>query len=186
MVSSFSVAFASVGVSDGNAASPTSGASVFGLTTMLPTAWIFRPPTGSASTQYVPGLSMSRCETNTACGSPGSFPFTPIGSDVAVVCANGAAFSSLASQTLAVGRVTTRPCPSMTRNVNRTVPGPKSAVPGTIATSSPGARQSASSVWPFSDVVVVSDVEAPGPSCAEEEPPQPAAMEQAARTRAAA
>jgi len=70
--------------------------------------------------------------------------------------------------------------------VNRTFPGPKSAVPGTIATSSPGARQSCSSVWPFPDVVAFPDVEAPGSSCAEEEPPQPAAMEQAAKTRAAA
>ena len=64
----------------------------------------------------------------------------------AIVSANGFAFRSSASQTFAVGRVTTRPWPSTTRNVNRTEPGPKSDVPGTIATSSPGARQSASSV----------------------------------------
>jgi len=61
------------------------------------------------------------------------------------------------------------------------VPGPKSEVPGTIATSSPGARQSASSVGDDS----VDDV-ASGSSCAEEEPPQPAAIKQAARAKAAA
>ena len=133
-------------------------------------------------------MSSGRCETKTSCGSPGSFPFTPtpIDSALAVVSAKGFAFSSLASQTLAVGRVTTRPWPSMTRNVNRTEPGAKSAVPGTIATSSPGARQSASSVLAFSSVSVVSGVVAPGSSSAEEEPPQPAAIEQAARQMTAA
>ena len=182
-MSSLSVAFASVGVSDGKAAAPTSGAAVAALTTTLPTAWILRPPTGSARTQYLPGLSSFKCETNTSCTSPGSggLPGTPTGSDVAVVSANGFAFKSSASQIFAVGRVTTRPWPSTTRNVKRTVPGPKSDVPGTIATSSPGARQSDSSVCDVSSVVVAS-----GSSCAEEEPPQPAAIKQAARAKAAA
>ncbi len=49
--SSSSVAVASVGVCDFGAAAPMSGAAVRSLTTTVPTAWIFRPPTGSASTQ---------------------------------------------------------------------------------------------------------------------------------------
>ena len=122
----------------------------------------------------MPGFSSSSWATKISSASPGSLSPTPIGSERAVVCANGADFSVWASQIFAVGRVTTRPCPSTTRNVNRTVPGPKSAVPGTTATSSPGARQSDSSVV------------ASGSSFAEEEPPQPAAIKQAARARAAA
>ena len=54
------------------------------------------------------------------------------------------------------------------------MPGPKSELPGMIATSSPGARQSASKD------------DASGSSCAEEEPPQPAAIKQTARQSAAA
>ena len=53
--SSSSVAVARVGVFEAGAAAPMSGATVRSLTTTVPTAWIFRPPTGSASTQYVPG-----------------------------------------------------------------------------------------------------------------------------------
>ena len=51
-------AVASVGVADGTAASPTAGAVGLSLTTTFPIAWIFRPPTGSARTQYLPGFSM--------------------------------------------------------------------------------------------------------------------------------
>ena len=47
---------ARVGVFDAGAAAPMSGAAVCFLTTTVPTAWIFRPPTGSASTQYVPAF----------------------------------------------------------------------------------------------------------------------------------
>lgn len=122
----------------------------------------------------VPGSSGSSSVTKISSGSPGSTASTPIGSERAVVLANGVASSARASQILAVGRVTSRPWPSTTRKVSRTVPGPKSALPGTIATSSPGARQSSSSVG------------ASGSSCAEEEPPQPAARERTARPATAA
>ena len=64
----------------------------------------------------MPAFGSCKCATKTSVGSPGSLLPTPIDSDVAVVCANGFDFSPRASQTLAVGRVTTRPCPSTTRN----------------------------------------------------------------------
>ena len=92
-----------------------------------------------------------------------------------VVRANGCAFSCRASQTRAVGRVTSRPCPSTTRKVSRTGPGAKSSLPGTIATSSPGARHNASI-----------ELATGSSRTDEEEPPQLAAMRQPARTRAAA
>src|SRR6185503_20683370 len=52
VLSCSSVESASVGVFEGIAFAPTSGAVVSVLTTTVPTAWILRPPTGSASTQY--------------------------------------------------------------------------------------------------------------------------------------
>src|ERR687897_1653344 len=61
--SSSSVAVARVGVREDGAAAPTSGAAVRSLTTTVPTAWIFRPPTGSASSQYVPGFGSCRFVT---------------------------------------------------------------------------------------------------------------------------
>jgi hypothetical protein len=51
VVSCSSVALSSVGVLDGIAFAPTSGAVVSGFTTTVPTAWILRPPTGSARSQ---------------------------------------------------------------------------------------------------------------------------------------
>src|SRR5215210_489577 len=164
----------SVGVFDGGARSPTSGACGRFFTTTLPTAWILRPPTGSASIQYVPGCFSSRFVTKTASASPGSDAPMPTRSERAVVCAKGGDFRPRATHTFASGRVTRRPWLSTTRNEKRIRPGPKSELPGTIATSSPGARHSDSSVA------------ASGSSCAEEEPPQPAANEQAARHTAAA
>ena len=83
-------------------------------------------------------------------------PGTPIGSRRAVACAKGTSLRPRASQTRAVGRSTTRPCLSTTRNEIRFAPTPWSDVPGTTATSSPGARQSASSVLPAAGVVAVS------------------------------
>src|SRR5688500_10421774 len=96
VVSCSSVDVRSVGVFDGTACAPTSGAAVFAFTTTFPTACIFRPPTGSARSQYVPGSSSWRFATKTASASPGSAPETPIGSERAVVCANGTDFSSRA------------------------------------------------------------------------------------------
>jgi hypothetical protein len=116
VVSCSSEAFSSVGVSDEIARAPTSGASVFGFTTTLPIAWILRPPTGSASSQYVPGSSSWSCVTKISLGSPGSTPSTPIDSDMAVVRANGVSSRPRATQILAVGRVTTRLWLSTTRN----------------------------------------------------------------------
>lgn len=130
--------------------------------------------TGSAGSQYVPGSSSSSSVTKISSACPGWTTSTPILSVRAAVSANGFSSSARASQIRAVGRVTSRHWPSTTRNVSRTVPGPKSALPGTIATSSPGARRSSSSVG------------ASGSSCAEEEPPQPAVMKQATRLSAAA
>src|SRR5829696_4453832 len=105
-----SVDVRSVGVFEGTAGAPTSGAAVFSFTTTFPTAWIFRPPTGSARSQYVPGSSSSRLATKIASASPGSLPETPIGSDRAVVRANGTESSPRASHTFAVGRETMRLC----------------------------------------------------------------------------
>ena len=50
---------ASVGVFVGSARSPTVGAVLFRFTTTFPSAWIFVPPTGSATNQYVPGVGVS-------------------------------------------------------------------------------------------------------------------------------
>ncbi len=47
---------ASVGVSEEIARSPTAGAVLRLRTTIWPSAWILRPPTGSARNQYVPGV----------------------------------------------------------------------------------------------------------------------------------
>ena len=163
---------ASVGVSEAMARSPIDGALLRSATTTFPSAWIFRPPIGSARIQYLPGSGISSRVTKIAPASASSEPSIPIGSEVAVVSRNGFRSSPRASQTRAFGRVTTCPCPPTTRNENRTEPGSKSAVPGTIATSSPGARQSASSE------------PAEGSSTASvEEPPHPVARRKRARTR---
>ena len=161
---------------------PTSGASVTVLTTTLPTAWILRPPTGSASTQYLPGLSSFEVRDEDRLYARPA-PVARSGPRSARTSRSSGERLRLqarfASQTFAVGRVTTRPWPSMTRNVNRTDRGRSRPCPATIATSSPGARQSASSVC--RPTLVRCRRRAFGSSCAEEEPPQPAAIKQAAR-----
>ncbi len=73
-------------------------------------------------------------------------PGTPIGSSRAVVVAYGACSRPCAIQTRAVGRSISRDCLSTTRKLIRLVPTAWSDVPATTATSSPGARQSCSSV----------------------------------------
>ena len=92
-------------MSEGTAWSPTAGATGLSLTTTLPTAWILRPPIGSASSQYLPGFGMSSLVTKIAPTSASSPPSTPIRSERAVVSRNGFPLRSRASQTLAFGRV---------------------------------------------------------------------------------
>ena len=53
----------SVGVFDGIALSPTDGATLFLRTTMLPSAWTFVPPTGSAMNQYRPAVGVTTFAT---------------------------------------------------------------------------------------------------------------------------
>ena len=47
-----------VGFCDGIALSPTAGAAECLRTTISPSAWILRPPTGWARTQYFPGFGV--------------------------------------------------------------------------------------------------------------------------------
>ena len=78
---------ASVGVFDGIARLPTDGARLVFRTTMLPRAWIFVPPTGSAMNQYRPAVGVVDLRHVDSVRVRVSPPGTPIGSSRAIVVA---------------------------------------------------------------------------------------------------
>ena len=114
-----------VGVREGNAFAPTAGAFGFSATSRSSAPWIGRPPTGSATSTYLPASGSRSRATKTCVTSPAAAsetPGTPTFSSRAVVRKNGLSSNERATHTRARGRSIDFPRLSMTRKTTRTSP----------------------------------------------------------------